>query len=96
MTDANATITKAQGAWRRMPAATLTANRIITLSPVGFAAGESIEITRLGVEAFTLAFVNGGPGAGTLYTMIASKLGYVKFQLLADGNFALRAFGDQT
>jgi hypothetical protein len=95
LTDAAVTIQRSQGMWRKMPAATLTANRIVTLGTTGAVAGDQIEVTRLDLGAFTLAFLNGGAGAGTLYTMIASKLGWAKFQF--DGtNWALRAFGDQS
>lgn len=69
-----------------LPAATLAANQVMTLAPPGDAAfvanlypivaGTRREITRLDAGAFTLAFLNGGPGAGTLATLIASKAGF--------------------
>lgn len=94
LTDADATVQIGGGAWRRMPAATLSANRAITLGTTGAKAGDQIEFTRLDVGAFTLAFINGGAGAGTLYTMAVSVKGYARFQF--DGtNWALRAFGVQ-
>jgi hypothetical protein len=68
LTDANATIQVSQGNRRTVPAATLTANRQVTLSATGATSGEVIVIDRLGTEAFTLAIINGGPGAGTKYT----------------------------
>lgn len=92
LTDADATIAVAAGKWRKMPAATLSANRAITLGTTGAVADDQIQVTRLDVGAFTLAFVNGGAGAGTLYTMPVSKLAHAVFQF--DGtNWALRSFG---
>lgn len=94
LADTSPTVTVAQGQWRVQPAASLTANRSITLGTAGAAAGDQIEFTRLDLGAFTLAFINGGAGAGTLFTMAVSKLGYARFQF--DGtNWALRSFGVQ-
>lgn len=92
LADSTETITIAQGPWR-VASAALTANRTKTLSPTGATAGDQITITRTeGAAAFTLAVVNGGPGAGTLFTMPASKVNYAKFQF--DGaNWALREMG---
>lgn len=70
--DGNATIGIGDGAWRRLATGTLTAHRTATLSTTNAAAGDEIEVTRLDVEAFTYALVNGGPGAGTLVTLPAS------------------------
>jgi hypothetical protein len=72
LTDANATIQVGGKRWRTLPAATLTANRTLTLGTTNAAAGDWIEITRLDVEAYTLAIANGGAGAGTLITMPVS------------------------
>jgi hypothetical protein len=93
LTDADATITLAQGRWRVLPAAVpLTVNRVITLSATGGVAGDQITVTRLGVGAFTLAFVNGGAGAGTLLTLPVGIIGFAKFQF--DGtNWAVRETG---
>jgi hypothetical protein len=53
--DANATITIAGGAQYILPAATLTANRVLTLGVTGSPiTGETIAILRRGTEAFTL------------------------------------------
>lgn len=71
-----------------LPSVPLTANRTYTVlsaanSAQGAAAlfplfaGARREITRLDVAAFTAAFVNGGGGAGTMATLVASKVGYV-------------------
>lgn len=94
LTDAAVTITIAQGRWRVLPAAILSANRIITLGTTGAAAGDRIEITRLDAGAFTLAFVNGGAGAGTLVTLPVSKVNFARFYF--DGtNWLLMAVGTQ-
>lgn len=92
LTDADATIAVAAGYWRKMPAATLSANRAITLGTTGAAAGDQITITRLDATANTLAVINGGAGAGTLVTLPASKVAFARFQY--DGtNWALREVG---
>lgn len=94
LTDADATVTVLQGNWRVLPAATLSAGRSITLGTTGAVAGDRIQFTRLDVSANTLAFINGGVGAGTLFTMAVSKLGCAEFQF--DGtNWALKTFGVQ-
>jgi hypothetical protein len=56
-----------------LPAATLTTNRTVTLGTDSAVLGESITIARLDVTANTLAIVNGGVGAGTIYTFPASQ-----------------------
>lgn len=94
LTDADATVAVGGGLWRKLVAGTLTDNRTATLGTSGAAAGDQITITRTDVEAFTYAIVNGGGGGGTLLTLPASKLGWVKCQY--DGtNWALREFGMQ-
>lgn len=94
LTDAPATITAAQGYWRVLPAATLSATRAFTLSTTGAKAGDQFTITRLDASANTVTVVNGGAGAGTLLTMPVSKVNYGLFQF--DGtNWALRACGVQ-
>lgn len=94
LTDAAATITVAQGKWRTLPAATLTAGRILTLGTTGAVAGDQIEITRLDATANTYTIVDGGSGTPTIFTMAASKLGYVRAQF--DGaHWVVRAFGVQ-
>lgn len=94
LTDAPATITVAQGSWRKMPAATLSATRAFTLGTTGAVAGDQIEITRLDTTANTMTVVNGGVGAGTLFTFPVSKIGSARFQF--DGtNWALRTVGYQ-
>lgn len=94
LTDAPATITVAQGKWRVLPAATLSATRAFTLSTTGAVAGDQITITRLDTTANTITVVNGGVGAGTLATLPVSTTGFVKAQF--DGtNWALREIGKQ-
>lgn len=79
LTDASVTITVGQKFWRVLPAATLTANRTITLGTTNARAGHTLELTRLDSTAFTLAIVNGGPLAGTLVTLPASERWWAKF-----------------
>lgn len=94
LTDASPTVTVLQGKWRVLPAATLSTDRTITLGTTGAIAGDKLEFTRLDVSAHQLIFVNGGAGAGTLFTMAVSKLGCATFQY--DGtNWALKSFGVQ-
>ena len=87
--DAAVTLNWSDGLRRVLPAATLTANRIITFGVVAGAdgrlarAGDRLVVTRLDAGAFTLAFVNGGPGAGTMATLVASKVGF--FEAEFDG-----------
>ena len=73
LTDASATLTVDGKLLRYLPAATLSANRTLTLSTTGAVAGLIWTIVRLDVGAWTVAFVNGGVGAGTLATMPVSK-----------------------
>lgn len=94
LTDAPATITVAQGKWRVLPAATLTATRAFTLSTTGAVAGDQITITRLDATANTITIVNGGAGAGTIATLPVSVVGFATCQF--DGtNWALRQVGTQ-
>lgn len=94
LTDAAATVQVGLGNWHTMPAATLTANRAITLGTTGAVEGSKLEFTRLDTTSNTLAFINGGTGAGTLYTMAASKLGCATFYFNGT-NWVLRTFGVQ-
>lgn len=84
LTDADVTITIGQGGWRRLPAATLSANRTATLAITNAAAGDILDLTRLDVGAFTFALVNGGPGAGTLCTFPVSARAWAR--LYFDGD----------
>lgn len=73
LTDAAATIYVGGNALRVLPAATLSANRVLTLGTTNAAAGDAITITRLDVGAYTYAIANGGTGGGTLMTMPVSS-----------------------
>ncbi len=80
--DAAVTLNWSDGLRRVLPAATLTASRTITFGIVAGAdgrlpvAGSRLTVTRLDATANTLVFVNGGPGAGTMATLVASKTGF--------------------
>lgn len=60
------------GRWRRIAVGALSANATLTLSVTNAVAGDWIEVTRLDVGAYTVAFINAGPAAGTLTTMPVS------------------------
>lgn len=81
LTDADASITAAQGSEHKLGAATLTADRTITIDPTGMDTDEVLRIVRTDVTAHQLIVVNGGPGAGTLYTFPVSvkKIAAFKF-----------------
>jgi len=79
LTNADATIQVGGNYWRVLPAATLTANRQLTLGTTNAAAGDVITITRLDAEAFTYAVLNGGPAAGTLVTLPVSVKAFADF-----------------
>lgn len=87
LTDGNETLTVADGVHRTLP--TLTGARTKTLGTSGAALGHVIEIHRVGLPATnTSAVVNGGPGAGTLFTFPAGELYTASFRF--DGtNWAL-------
>lgn len=63
---------------RRIEVGALSANATLTLSTTGAVAGDWIAVTRLDVGAYTVAFVNGGPAAGTLATMPVSARAFVR------------------
>jgi hypothetical protein len=48
----------------------------VTVGTTGAVTGNRVKIVRTDTSAFTLAVVNGGPGAGTLATLDASKMGF--------------------
>jgi hypothetical protein len=88
LTDADQTLVVANGNKRTQRAATLTANRNKTLGTAGATTGEMFEIVRLDTSVRTIAVINGGPGAGTLYTFPASQARAADFKF--DGtNWAL-------
>lgn len=57
-------------------AGTMSQGETITLGTTGAVAGDLIKIIRTSVSAQTCAIVNGGAGAGTLFTMPASKVNF--------------------
>jgi hypothetical protein len=94
LTDAAATILITQGKWRVMPAATMTAARVITVGTTGAVNGDIIRITRRDQTANTLTITNGGVGAGSPAILPASKQGFV--DVIFDGtDWSLYAGGSQ-
>jgi hypothetical protein len=63
--------------------ATESQNATITLVTTGAVVGDVIRVVRTDASAHTVAFVNGGVGAGTMATLVASKVGW--FQSYFDG-----------
>jgi hypothetical protein len=57
---------------------TIGQNSTVTLSTTGAVIGDVVRIVRTDTSAFTLAVANGGAGAGTLVTLVASKPGFVQ------------------
>lgn len=80
LTDASVSVTTSTGSELTLPAATLTANRTITINAGSAAAGEVLRIIRRDATAFTLAIVNGGVGGGTMYTFPVSVARVADFQ----------------
>jgi hypothetical protein len=79
LTDANESIGVGGNFLRFLPAATpLTVNRTKTLVTTNAEAGDEINVTRLGLGNFTMAIVNGGPAAGTLFTLPANEAWWCK------------------
>lgn len=79
LTDADQALTVGENFFRVLPAASpLTAAREKTLSTVNAEAGDIIHVLRLGLGAFTMDIVNGGPGAGTLFSLPASQSWWAK------------------
>lgn len=56
------------------------ANRALTLSATGAVEGKLFRVLRKNAAAFTLAVINGGTGAGTLYTFASETDGDVWFR----------------
>ncbi len=79
LTDDNETLTVGDGGWRTMPSATLTDDRVLTLSTVNAMAGDQISITRLDATGYNMSLVNGGIAGGTVVTMIAETVATVQF-----------------
>lgn len=72
LTDAIQTINVGTAGHYTLPAATLTANRNKTLGTTGATTGATITIRRYDVGAFTVPVINGGGGAGTIFTFPVS------------------------
>jgi len=71
--DADADVGIADGGWRIVPDSTLGDNRTLTLVTDGAASGDTITITRLDSEAFTLTVSNDGTSGGDLFVLPASE-----------------------
>lgn len=59
-------------------AGTMSQGEAVTLGTTGAVLGDIIRINRTSTSAQTLAVVNGGAGAGTLCTLVASKIGWAQ------------------
>jgi hypothetical protein len=73
LTDANATILVSGNRTRVLPAATLTANRTLTLSTTGAVEGDELFIVRNDATAYTYTLANSGVGAGNVAIMPISN-----------------------
>jgi len=92
LTDADATIQYTAGSWRKLPASTLGAARVLTLGNTGAFAGAQMTITRLDAAAFTYTIKDNA--AATLVVLPASKVNFADFQ--HDGtNWFLKRVGTQ-
>ena len=74
LTDADETLTVGGNFFRVLPASVpLTDQRVKTLSADNAVAGDIVHILRQGLGAFDLLIDNGGPAAGTIFTLPASE-----------------------
>lgn len=73
LTNADATIYVSGNAIRILPAATLTANHVLTLGTTGAIEGDEILVVRNDAEAFTYTIANGGAGGGNVAVMPVSQ-----------------------
>lgn len=73
---ATTTVQRSGRVTRFLLAGTMSQNETVTLGTTGAVIGDVIRIVRTSTSAFTLAVVNGGAGAGTIETLIASKVGF--------------------
>jgi len=78
LTDGDVTVAIGTATWFKLPAATLSGNKSVTLANTGAIAGDQIVITRLDVTANTYTVKNAA--AGTLFVMPASKVNFAKLQ----------------
>lgn len=92
LTDADATIQFTGGSWRKLPAATLSAARVLTLGNTGAYAGARLTVTRLDATANTYTIKDNA--AATLVVLPVSKVNFADFQ--HDGtNWFLKRCGTQ-
>lgn len=79
LTDTAATTIQRVGRTSRyLLAGTMSQAETVTLGTTGAVLGDRIRIVRTSTSAQTLAVVNGGAGAGTLCTLVASKIGFAQ------------------
>lgn len=76
--NAAATTVQRVGRVSRYLVPALSQNTTVTAGTTGAVKGDLFRLVRTDVNAFTLALVNGGAGAGTLATMPASKVGVIE------------------
>lgn len=80
LTDADATVQVTAGNVWVLPSSTLSANRSMTLGTSGAVANDVLWVIRLDSNAYTLAVINGGAGAGTLVTGASATKFAFKFR----------------
>lgn len=79
LTDTASTTVQRQGrVTKYLLAGTMSQGETVTLGTTGAVVGDIIRIIRTSTSAQTLAVVNGGAGAGTLCTLVASKIGFAQ------------------
>lgn len=71
--DASAALLVSGGRTRILPAATLTADRTLTLDDAGAVQGDEILVIRNDATAFVLTIANGGAGGGNVAVMPSSN-----------------------
>lgn len=79
LTNADVSITLAQGRTRKLPSVPLTANHTCTLLTTDAGPGDELTLVMLDVSAWTYAIINGGVGAGTLFTKAAGQKWFADF-----------------
>jgi hypothetical protein len=87
ITDASATINPGSAAASAYlaAAATFTANRSTTVGTTGAFAGLTVTFFRYDLTAHTWALINGGPGAGTLFTFASGPVAPQAVTVTFDG-----------
>lgn len=76
--NAAATTVQRVGRVSRYAVPNLSQNATVTLGTTGAVKGDVMRIIRTDANAWTLAVANGGAGAGTLATLVASKVGFLQ------------------